>query len=90
MIHTGAASSIAFVGKFLRDSGYDLRHLGYDLDLGDGLYANYENLEPLLARTTRLPLSWRACFLCRGRSKTAAAAQSCHRHSCRPRLSAVC
>lgn len=51
MIHTGAASSIAFVGKFLRDSGYDLRHLGYDLDLGDGLYANYDNLEPLLART---------------------------------------
>jgi hypothetical protein len=51
MIRSGATSAIALAGKFLRDSGYDIQHLGYELDLGDGLYANHENLEPLLAQT---------------------------------------
>jgi len=51
MIRAGATVSIALVGEFLRDSGYDFKHLGHELDLGDGLYANHENLEPLLART---------------------------------------
>lgn len=44
-------STVSYIGQFLRDSGYDVTHLGYGLDLGDGLYASLENLEPLLART---------------------------------------
>jgi methylase of polypeptide subunit release factors len=51
MINVGTPSAVQFVGKFLRDSGYDVRHLGYELDLSDGLFANFENLDPLLART---------------------------------------
>ena len=51
MVRLSAHSTVSFIGRFLRDSGYDFSHLGYELGLGDGLYANHENLDPLLART---------------------------------------
>ena len=51
MIRVSSPQSVLFIGRFLRENGFDVPHLGHDLDLGDGLYANQENLEPLLART---------------------------------------
>ena len=39
------------IGRFLADAGYDTHHLATDLDLVEGLFANGENLQPLLMKT---------------------------------------
>ena len=67
MLRISSLETVLFIGEFLRDSGFDVAHLGSDLGLGDGLYANQENLEPLLARTagdSRLAVLARLFFVC--------------------------
>ncbi len=51
MISVALTDTVRQAGQYLRDSGYNYKTLGYELDLSDGLHANHENLEPLLART---------------------------------------
>jgi methylase of polypeptide subunit release factors len=67
MVHVPFLQTASFIGQFLRDSGYDVDHLSNEFDLGDGLYATLENLEPLLARTegdSTLAVLARLFFVC--------------------------
>ena len=67
MIQVSSLPAVASIGQFLRDSGYDVDHLSSDLDLSNSLYANQENLQPLLARTagdSTLALLARLFFVC--------------------------
>jgi methylase of polypeptide subunit release factors len=67
MIRISSSATVGIIGQFLCDSGYDVGPLSHELDLSDGLYANQENLEPLLARTdgdSKLALLARLFFVC--------------------------
>jgi SAM-dependent methyltransferase len=57
---------ILAIGRFLADSGYDTAHLSAELELVDGLFANEENLQPLLLKTAGdglLPVLARLFFI---------------------------
>lgn len=57
---------LSVLRDFLFESGYDAAHLGNELGLSHGLYANFANLEPLLERTsddTRLAVLARLFFV---------------------------
>lgn len=67
MLRVSSPAAISSIGKFLRDSGYDVTHLSRDLDLADGLFATEENLQPLLAKTegsTTISVLARLFFVC--------------------------
>jgi methylase of polypeptide subunit release factors len=51
MLDAAPFEDIHSLGNFLSGSGYDTQHLSDELDLAEGLYANRENLEPLLLKT---------------------------------------
>jgi methylase of polypeptide subunit release factors len=51
MLRTPSFETVRTTGKFLADSGYDVPGLADGLDLTDSLYANLENLAPLLEKT---------------------------------------
>ncbi len=67
MIAVPSVSLVSSIGSFLKDVNYDVPHLAQGMDLSDGLYANQENLEPLLAKTaghSTLALLARLFFVC--------------------------
>lgn len=67
MVSVLSVSLVSFIGRYLRDAGYDVAHLGHEMDLSDGLYANQENLDPLLAKTEgdgELAVLARLFFVC--------------------------
>ena len=51
MISVPEFETVSSIGTYLRDSGFDVSHLSDELHLTDGLYANRDNLESLLAKT---------------------------------------
>lgn len=67
MVSVASVPLVSYIGQYLRDAGYDVAHLGHEMDLSDGLYANQENLEPLLAKTEgdgELAVLARLFFVC--------------------------
>lgn len=66
MLLAKPANDVRSIGNFLIDSGYNAEQMTDELELVDGLFANGENLEPLLMRTegdTVLPVLARLFFL---------------------------
>ncbi len=51
MLSVTSPTAVRGIGKFLTDSGYDADHMGQGMGLSEGLYANLDNLQPLLQRT---------------------------------------
>ena len=51
MISVPGFDVVQSIGCFLREANYDVSHLRKDLELGDSLHANLDNLEPLLHKT---------------------------------------
>ncbi|MBV9294601.1 MAG: methyltransferase [Acidobacteriaceae bacterium] len=52
MLRVTSFEAVHSLGKFLRDSGYDVAHLGNEFGLEHSLHAKLDNLEPLLYRTS--------------------------------------